>query len=47
MVNRRWLMMPAVRPTLSAISSVSPLVFTSTAMVADGRGSSPDARETA
>ena len=37
-VNSRWLMRPASSPTLSAISSVSPRVFTSAAIVADGRG---------
>lgn len=34
-------MIPALNPTLRAMSSVSPRVFTSAAVAADWRGSSP------
>ena len=44
-VNSDWLMRPDSSPTLSAINSVSPRVFTSAAIVAESRGASPARRD--
>lgn len=44
MLNIRRLIMPSLNPTLSAMSSVSPLVLTSTATVAESRETSPPLR---
>ena len=44
-LKSRWPIRPALSPTLSAMSSVSPLVFTSTATAALSFGGSPPIRD--